>query len=215
MESELTDMEETRRFLGIVARQSDRLNAIIDDLVTLSKVEQNEKQARVVLKDGPLHSVLREALHICQVVAQKKGVTLELDCPEDVSASINASLLEQAVMNLVDNAVKYSESGSSVHVSARLEDDRWAIRVQDSGCGIETQHLSRLFERFYRVDKARSRNLGGTGLGLAIVKHIAQAHGGQVDVESAPGEGSTFTIYLPCGAVEGGARNEGGTKTHS
>jgi two-component system phosphate regulon sensor histidine kinase PhoR len=106
-------------------------------------------------------------------------------------------LLEQAVANLVDNAVKYSEPGGRVEVSARANAEALEISVRDQGCGIAREHLPRIFERFYRVDKARSRKLGGTGLGLAIVKHIAQAHGGEVDVKSRPGEGSTFTIRLP------------------
>ncbi len=106
-------------------------------------------------------------------------------------------LLEQAVVNLLDNAVKYSEPGRQVHVSAAETADGVAICVQDHGSGIAPEHQARIFERFYRVDPARSRKLGGTGLGLAIVKHIVQAHRGRVTVESTPGVGSTFTIHLP------------------
>ena len=112
------------------------------------------------------------------------------------------SSLEQAVVNLVDNAVKYSEAGSTVTVRALCEEENLRIEVDDEGCGIEAQHLPRLFERFYRVDKARSRSLGGTGLGLAIVKHIAQAHRGTVGVRSHPGEGTCFTIRIPLGSAE-------------
>jgi two-component system phosphate regulon sensor histidine kinase PhoR len=106
-------------------------------------------------------------------------------------------LLEQAVVNLVDNAVKYSDPGKSVDVEAALSDKGMTIRVRDEGCGIDKEHLTRIFERFYRVDKGRSREMGGTGLGLSIVKHIAQVHGGSVAVESVPGKGSLFTITLP------------------
>jgi len=106
-------------------------------------------------------------------------------------------LLEQAVVNLLDNAVKYSDPEKRVRLQARAVDHELQIQVQDHGIGIEKKHLPRLFERFYRVDKARSRALGGTGLGLAIVKHIAQAHGGHITVESRLGEGSLFTIHLP------------------
>jgi two-component system phosphate regulon sensor histidine kinase PhoR len=109
-------------------------------------------------------------------------------------------LMEQAIVNLVDNAVKYSEAQSEVVILAEGRPEEVLITVRDRGCGIDQEHLPRLFERFYRVDKARSRRQGGTGLGLAIVKHIVQAHGGRVTVESVPGEGSAFTIHLPVGA---------------
>ena len=110
---------------------------------------------------------------------------------------MNPPLLEQAVVNLVDNAVKYSAEGSAIEVALDEAPDEIVISVSDQGPGVPRDHLPRLFERFYRVDKARSRDLGGTGLGLAIVKHIAQAHGGRVSVDSRVGEGSTFRIHLP------------------
>jgi two-component system phosphate regulon sensor histidine kinase PhoR len=108
-----------------------------------------------------------------------------------------ASRLEVQLVNLIDNAVKYSESGRTIQVSVQRGDEEVTIAVQDEGCGIEKKQLSRIFERFYVVDKSRSRKLGGTGLGLSIVKHIAQIHGGNVTVNSTPGKGSTFTIHLP------------------
>jgi two-component system phosphate regulon sensor histidine kinase PhoR len=120
-----------------------------------------------------------------------------LECEPGLTARANALLLEQAVVNLLDNAIKYSEPGHEVQLSAANTSGEVTIRVADSGCGIAEEHLARIFERFYRVDRARSRKLGGTGLGLAIVKHIAQAHHGRVTVESTPGVGSTFTIHLP------------------
>ncbi|MFC1854236.1 sensor histidine kinase [candidate division CSSED10-310 bacterium] len=110
---------------------------------------------------------------------------------------MNADLLTQAIVNLLDNAIKYSEPGNKVTISAQQEKNEVIICVQDNGCGIADEHLPRLFERFYRVDKARSRKLGGTGLGLAIVKHILLTHQGFVTVESKPGSGSTFCIHLP------------------
>jgi two-component system phosphate regulon sensor histidine kinase PhoR len=122
-----------------------------------------------------------------------------LYCDAELEARINAPLLEQALLNLLDNAIKYSEPDSAIEVRVLRGDSDIAVSVKDNGCGIPAEHLSRIFERFYVVDKSRSRKLGGTGLGLAIVKHIAQVHGGYVTVESTPGRGSTFTIHLPSG----------------
>ncbi len=120
-----------------------------------------------------------------------------MDCPDDLQCQANAPLLEQALVNLIDNAIKYSRRGQGAFDCRQRRRHAMTIKVQDWGCGIAREHLPRLFERFYRVDKARSRKLGGTGLGLAIVKHIVQAHDGQIAVDSTPGEGSTFTIQLP------------------
>ena len=143
--------------------------------------------------------MLLAAVETCEKKAADKGIKVEVVCPEELSAEINAALLEQAVINLLDNAVKYSDAGSAVEIRAAREDGELVIRVADHGCGIEARHLPRLFERFYRVDKARSRELGGTGLGLAIVRHIALAHRGSVSVESTVGAGSTFCLRLPIG----------------
>jgi two-component system phosphate regulon sensor histidine kinase PhoR len=141
--------------------------------------------------------VLLTAIQVCQVKAAPKKITLELSCSHEIRAKINPELLEQAVVNLLENAIKYSDEGGVIKVSASASKEEIKIAVTDTGCGIEQKHHSRIFERFYRVDKARSRSHGGTGLGLAIVKHITQAHGGRVSVESYPGTGSTFTINLP------------------
>ena len=116
---------------------------------------------------------------------------------DNLRARLNPPLIEQALVNLISNAIKYSPEGSRVRVEGTQGDEGVVIRVIDQGCGIAREHLPRLFERFYRVDKARSRQQGGTGLGLAIVKHIVQTHGGRVTVESVPGKGSTFSIILP------------------
>jgi two-component system phosphate regulon sensor histidine kinase PhoR len=193
----LEDRAETARFMAMIARQSDRLGAIIDDLLRLSRIEQDEESEGVNLARGQLEPVLKAALQACEAKASTKGVALALRCPEDLEATINPPLLESAVVNLIDNAVNHSEAGTTVRIEAGAADSGIVVRVSDKGCGIEKKHLPRLFERFYRVDKARSRKMGGTGLGLAIVKHIAGAHGGRVSVESTPGEGSTFTIHLP------------------
>ena len=189
--------EGRQRFLRIIAEHADRLDAIINDLLCLSSIEQDAKQARIELASTVLRPILTAALESCAPRAASRDIGMELDCRETLRADVNARLLEQAVVNLLDNAIKYSSDGGQVNVFARRVDGRIHVSIQDDGCGIASEHLPRLWERFYRVDMARSRRLGGTGLGLAIVKHIAQAHGGNVDVESEPGIGSTFSIYLP------------------
>ena len=197
LDGALRDPKDTESFLRIIARHADRLNAIVEDLLALSRLEQEGERARVALEDGRVADVLRAAVDACRWSADAKGVDVTLVCPPEISARINAPLLEQAVVNLVDNAIKYSEPGSPITVEGRRFDGNVVITVGDRGSGIEAAHLPRLFERFYRVDKARSRKVGGTGLGLAIVKHVAQAHGGSVSVESTPGRGSSFSITLP------------------
>ncbi len=197
LDGALNDPEDAERFLRIVANQSERLNAIIDDLLELSRVEQKAERAEIPLQQGAIRPVLQLAIEASATKAESCGVRIELSCEETLETRINAPLLEQAIVNLIDNACKYSPAGSTVWVDAEASDREVVIRVRDQGCGIEQQHLPRLFERFYRVDKSRSRKLGGTGLGLAIVKHIAQAHHGQVKVHSAPDRGSTFSICLP------------------
>jgi len=187
---------DAHRFLAIIARQVDRLNSLIEDLLLLSRIEQDEKPS-ISLERGTLAPLLRSAAQICSAKAAEKNIAIAVQCGEDVAARINPALLEQAIANLIDNAVKYSDPGGPVEVKATAAGGEVVIAVADRGCGIEKQHLARIFERFYRVDKARGRKLGGTGLGLAIVKHIAHAHGGRVTVESTPGQGSTFAIHLP------------------
>lgn len=188
--------EDLERFLGILSRQADRLNSIVNDLLSLSRMEHDVEKNGVELAVGPVCPVLRDAMEVCDDRARKKNIRLTLSCTADLTALINAPLLEQAVVNLIDNAVKYSGDNTVVEIAAGGEGGRVVIRVRDQGPGIETVHLSRVFERFYRVDKGRSRQLGGTGLGLAIVKHVALAHKGDVGVESTPGQGSVFFIYL-------------------
>lgn len=191
--------EDRDRFLGIVIKQVNRLNAIIEDLLLLSRLEQEESRwpREGDMDVTSLKSVLVDAVEVCKPKADDKSVAIEMSCRDEVKTVQNGPLLEQAVVNLVDNAVKYSEKGKTVTVTGKVLDDHLVISVQDEGCGIEEQHLPRLFERFYRVDKARSRQLGGTGLGLAIVKHIAQTMKGTVSVESRFGQGSLFAITIP------------------
>ncbi len=197
LDGAMKDPDEARRFLEIVARQSDRLNAIIEDLLSLSRIEQESERSEVALERGDVLEAIRAAAMVCRDKADKKNVSLEIQRDDEISARINPPLLEQALVNLIDNAIKYSEEGQSVYVEVKKSESEIVVSVRDEGCGIPKEHLPRLFERFYRVDKARSRQLGGTGLGLAIVKHIAQAHRGKVSVDSVPGSGSRFNIHLP------------------
>ena len=183
------------RFLEIISQQASRLNAIIDDLLTLSRLEQ--KEGHVMAEPTQLHMIIETAIYLCQLQAGKKNIRIDCVCPEDLEFSINGPLLEQALVNLIINAVKYSEPDKKVLVLAEQLENSVTIYVKDEGFGIEHKHQERLFERFYRVDTARSRKLGGTGLGLSIVKHIIQAHNGSIRVESKVGSGSTFIMTLP------------------
>jgi len=193
----LNDEANASRFLDIIRKHSDRLNAIIDDLLTLSRLELEDRKTEVTLNDVKLKDTLQSAISLCSSRVQNKRIDVTLRVPPGLVARVNRALIEHAVSNLLDNAVKYSPEGSAINLTARQDDSETTICVLDHGAGIPAKHLPRIFERFYRVDKARSRKLGGTGLGLAIVKHIAQVHQGSVSVESRPGEGSAFTIHLP------------------
>jgi len=189
--------EDAERFLGIIENHAQRLEAIIEDLLSLSRIEREAERGKIALVEGQVQDVVQMAVQVCEMSAGAKEIKIEFSCDKDIASKINAPLLEQAIVNLFDNAIKHSAEGSTIRVEVTQRAEEIIIDVRDQGCGIEREHLPRLFERFYRVDKARSRQLGGTGLGLAIVKHITQAHGGQVSVDSTPGKGSTFSIRLP------------------
>jgi two-component system, OmpR family, phosphate regulon sensor histidine kinase PhoR len=190
--------EEAHRFLGIIEKHVQRLGAIIDDLIQLSRIERDAETREIPLSNEAVGAVVQGAVALCREAAAARRIRIVQSMPpETVQARISAPLLEQALVNLVDNAVKYSPEGTDVEVALAADDHQIRITVSDQGPGIARHHLPRLFERFYRVDKARSRKMGGTGLGLAIVKHIVQAHGGDISVDSAPGRGTVFTIRLP------------------
>jgi len=189
--------DSSQRFLQIIFKQNERLNALVEDLLDLARIEQGAIQGGWEMTDSPLCSVLESSRMACESLLQQQQIDLEINCSEHLHARINASLLEQAIINLLTNAIKYSDPGGRVVIETVEQEKQIGIRVQDFGCGIEPEHQSRIFERFYRADQARSRNLGGTGLGLSIVKHVAQAHRGEVEIKSIPGEGSSFTILLP------------------
>jgi len=196
-DTSVEDASQRDHFLDIVYRQSVRLQTIVEDLLALSSIENETEKGEIELNKGHIATVIQAAAQACQPVATEKQIQLEISCTETLPTQMNLQLLQQAVMNLVDNAIKFSEPGSTVRVVGVETDDEIVIQVRDQGPGIAQEHHARLFERFYRVDKSRSRRLGGTGLGLAIVKHVALAHQGRVGVESEYGKGSTFSIHLP------------------
>lgn len=199
LDGALHHADDAERFLRIIAQQTDRLNAIIEDLLSLSKIEEGEESAEIELVLSDVGAVTVSAADECRYLAQEKGIDVQLTIEDTCQARINAPLFEQALINLLDNAIKYSEPGGSVQVNCKCGSGEVVVDVVDHGSGIPAEHVNRLFERFYRVDKGRSRKLGGTGLGLAIVKHIVQAHHGRVTVKSEPGQGSVFSVRIPIG----------------
>jgi len=187
--------EVAERFLKIIARNAERLDLLIQDLLTISALESGRMQLN--LHPVALHPLVEKVFADLQAKATNKNVQLVSDLPE-LAASADINRLEQVLANLVDNAIKYGREQGSVRVGGRkLEDGKLEIFVQDDGPGIPSESLDRVFERFYRVDKARSRDQGGTGLGLSIVKHIVHSHGGEAWAESELGRGATFFFTLP------------------
>jgi two-component system phosphate regulon sensor histidine kinase PhoR len=150
------------------------------------------------MEETALSPLIAEAAGTVEIAAHKKNIIIESSCPEDLSVKLYGPFIIPALVNLLDNSVKYSSPFSRIALNAFRKDDELFIEVKDEGIGIPAEHLSRIFERFYRVDKARSREAGGTGLGLAIVRHIALLHRGTVEVESNAGKGSVFRLRLPC-----------------
>ena len=197
-EGAIKEPENAHKFMQIITKHSDRLNSLVHDILSLSSLEIKTGANERDFASLKVASCINTACEICQERANNKDVQFQVFL-ENKSCHIDGDcqLLEQALINLIDNAIKYSEPGNNIEISAANDNDHIVIKVKDHGIGIAAKHLPRLFERFYRVDKARSRKMGGTGLGLAIVKHIAQLHKGTISVESALGKGSTFTLRIP------------------
>ncbi|MFT5123198.1 MAG: two-component system phosphate regulon sensor histidine kinase PhoR [Kiritimatiellia bacterium] len=196
-EGALDNPNDAHRFLGIIHRQANRLTAIVEDLLSLSRIEQATAREARAFEPVNVGELIHAVALDCQLQADKRGIHIHIECDEELWVDGNKDLLEQALLNLADNAVKYTREHTQVYLSARTVANKVVLQVRDVGEGIGEEHLPRLFERFYRVDKARSRDVGGTGLGLAIVKHICQLHRGVAEVESEVGKGSTFTMRLP------------------
>ena len=189
------DLTTIRRLAQRMNHEAMRASRTIDDLLELSRIEAGEA---AVQDPVAVHLVLAEAVDRAAGPAEHRGIRLDLhEPPHDLQVRGDRRQLASAVYNLLDNAIKYSEPGSAVQVRAVVEGEAAGLVVADEGIGIPRRDLERIFERFYRVDRARSRDTGGTGLGLAIVRHVASNHGGEITVESREGGGSTFTLVLP------------------
>lgn len=194
----LDDADNSLRFLNTIHRNAERMRALVNDVSELSAIESGA--VSLSPEQLPLRQFVNEVFAGLAPRAAQHGVRLDNQVAEDFRVTADRRRLEQIVINLVDNAVKFNHPGGSVAVCAEIAEDgqHQLIHVRDTGSGISAEHLPRVFERFYRVDRARSREAGGTGLGLAIVKHLARAHGGEAYVTSETGAGSEFSIKLPC-----------------
>jgi two-component system phosphate regulon sensor histidine kinase PhoR len=190
----LADPEQARTFVDMIARHAQRLSRLTQELLDLSRIES--RQWRMTIEPVDVAHLAQSVLDLYEAQSAQKPIALERHTAEGLSVMADARALEQVVVNLVDNAVKYTPAGGTVAVRASREGRHGVIAVTDTGPGIERHHLARIFERFYRADAGRSRDVGGTGLGLAIVKHLVQAQGGEVGVESDRG-GSRFWVRLP------------------
>ncbi len=189
------DPADNRRFLAIIDRNAARMHNLIDDILELSAIEAGT--VMVERASVQLRALVQDVLTALAAHAAEREVALHNEVAAGVVVQADARRLEQMLTNLTDNAIKFNRAGGRVTVGHARQAARDHITVTDTGEGIAPEHIKRIFERFYRVDRARSRALGGTGLGLAIVKHLARAHGGEATVQSTPGTGSTFTIELP------------------
>jgi two-component system, OmpR family, phosphate regulon sensor histidine kinase PhoR len=203
----LEDTGDAHRFVQIISRNAGRMRSLIEDIMELSAIESGA--LRLEVREVRLHQLVRETFNALNSKAEACGVALVNEVEPDAFVRADARRLEQMLINLVENAIKFSRRGGTVRVGHK-RGGRDLISIEDTGEGIPAEHLTRIFERFYRVDRARSRELGGTGLGLAIVKHLARAHGGEVSVRSTPNVGTTFTIELPGDAPTTGADTHDG-----
>ena len=194
------DPDEVRRFSTKILNEATRLGALVTELIALSRLTGAERLPE--LAQVEMDEVITEALARCRLVAESTGIGITVDEASGLVVDGDRTLLVTALSNLLDNAIAYSPPNTAVSVSRRRVDDVVEVAVTDRGIGIAPEHQQRVFERFFRVDPARSRATGGTGLGLAIVKHVAANHGGEVKLWSHPGTGSTFTLRLPAHGVD-------------
>jgi two-component system phosphate regulon sensor histidine kinase PhoR len=194
------DADVTAQFLEIIDIEVERLTMLINDILQLSEIENNHSDTNIGTHN--LTDIITEVISILQSSADKKSIKLTVEAAPKIAIQANRDRIKQMLINLIDNAIHYNVENGSVRIKAVKAEGRLVISVADSGIGIAQQHLSRIFERFYRVDKGRSRNMGGTGLGLSIVKHIVNLYDGDIQVESEPGMGTRFIVQLPCFFIE-------------
>jgi two-component system phosphate regulon sensor histidine kinase PhoR len=183
-----------REFLQVIRRNAERMGRLTEDLLILARVESGDEKYEV--RPRPVRTLLSEAANSMRETARAAAMELNIEQAPDVSVMADSYAIQQVFANLISNAARYAQSGKKIFIGADDHDEQVEFYVRDLGSGIPSEHLPRIFERFYRIDKARSRETGGTGLGLAIVKHIVLNHGGSVRVESSLGHGSTFFFTL-------------------
>lgn len=184
------------RFLEIIDIEAERLHELINDILLLSEIETKLKDTNLEIFD--LKSMVDDVFKVMQNIAKEKKISLNNNVRDEVLMKANINRMKQLIMNLVDNGIKYNVQNGSVSVDGYREDGKVVISVKDTGIGIPSAHIPRIFERFYRVDKGRSRGMGGTGLGLSIVKHIVNLYNGEIKVNSVVGEGTEFIVKIPC-----------------
>lgn len=197
LDGALDDAANAQNFLEIISKHATRLGQIVDDLLELSRIEELNDDEVQHLKLTPLNPIVEATIKDFQSAADSRSISIVTQIDNDVALVLNAKLFSHALSNLLDNALKYSDQGSTVTFRTKVDTTQTTLDLIDTGQGISKEHLTRIFERFYRVDKGRSREVGGTGLGLSIVKHIARIHHATLEVESKVGEGSTFRFIFP------------------
>ena len=192
----IKDKDKADKFLGIIQKHTEQLEQLVNDLLSLSAIES--KEVPLDLEMTKIEPLIQSTVSLYKTQIEQRNLQISLNIPEDLPAiSLDQVKMSQVFSNLINNAVKFTSPGGEIVIKASQNGEFVRIDFKDAGIGIEPEHLGRIFERFYRVDKGRSRQLGGTGLGLAIVKHIVQSHNGKMEVESEFGKGSTFSVFLP------------------
>ncbi|MBU5265601.1 two-component system histidine kinase PnpS [Virgibacillus proomii] len=195
LDDPMKDLEKNKEFLEIIYKESHRLQLLIEDLLILSRLEKENLQ--LVLTTFSVNEIVQEVMPIIEQRVQNKQLTFNKQIETDLQLTADKEKVKQIIINLIDNAVNYTPENGRIYLKINEVNDYVYIKVEDTGIGIEKDAIPRIFERFYRVDKARSRNTGGTGLGLAIVKHIVEVHDGEINIESEVNKGTAITVYLP------------------
>lgn len=186
--------KEISTFLDVIKRQSQRLYNMVSDLLSLSRIENKQQFDDIEFERLEINEIIQNAISLCLIKAQEKNINIIFTPQNNLILNLNEALIEQALINLIDNAIKYSYQHTNIVIDMRMDATFAYLTIQDEGQGISQENLERLFERFFRVDRSRNSKITGTGLGLSIVKHIMMAHKGEIDVESSTGSGSTFTL---------------------